>query len=171
MNVSQHLAELGLALPPVAPPVGSYQPVVRLGCWGDLVFTAGQLPLADGQLLATGVVGEGGLTTADAAACARLCALNALAAAAGAAGGIDRLTGIVKLTVFVASVTSPAFTGQAEVANGASDLLVEIFGPAGCHARSAVGVAALPLGAPVEVDLIAQVKTSPQQIRDSYPLK
>ena len=154
MSVSQRLAELGLALPPVAPPVGSYQPAARVG---DLIFTAGQLPLSDGQLLATGVVGEGGLTTADATACARLCALNALAAAAGAAGGVDQLAGIVKVTVFVASAASPAFTGQAEVANGASDLLGDIFGPAGRHARSAVGVAALPLGAPVEIELIARV--------------
>ena len=145
------LAALGLALPPVAAPLAAYVPAVRSGSW---VYTAGQLPLADGKLLMTGKVGAQ-VSAAEAAALARTCALNALAAAA-AAGGLSAVTRIVKLVGFVAS--DPAFTGQPEVINGASELLLEVFGEAGRHARSAVGTAVLPFDAPVEVELIAEVR-------------
>ena len=146
------LAALGLALPPVAAPLAAYVPAVRSGSW---VYTAGQLPLADGKLLMTGKVGAQ-VSAAEAAALARTCALNALAAAASVAGGLSAVTRIVKLVGFVAS--DPAFTGQPEVINGASELLLEVFGEAGRHARSAVGTAVLPLDAPVEVELIAEVR-------------
>lgn len=151
MTVSQRLAELGIDLPAVVPPVAAYVPAK---VHGDLVHTAGQLPIVGGVLVATGKVGEGdGLVDpADAAGHARRCALNALAAAAAAAGGVDRLTGVLKVTGFVASV--PAFTGQPGVVNGASEVLGEIFGDAGRHARSAVGVPVLPLDAPVEVEVV-----------------
>jgi enamine deaminase RidA (YjgF/YER057c/UK114 family) len=119
------------------------------------VYTAGQLPLADGKLLMTGKVGAQ-VSAAEAAALARTCALNALAAVAAAAGGLSAVTRIVKLVGFVAS--DPAFTGQPEVINGASELLLEVFGEAGRHARSAVGTAVLPFDAPVEVELIAEVR-------------
>jgi len=154
MSVTQRLAELGIELPPVVPPVAAYVPAT---VHGDLVFTSGQLPMVSGALPATGKVGEGhGLVpAADAKDCARQCALNAVAAAAAAVGGVDRLTGVVKVTGFVASV--PAFTGQPGVVNGASELLGAAFGDAGVHARSAVGVAVLPLDAPVEVELVAEV--------------
>jgi enamine deaminase RidA (YjgF/YER057c/UK114 family) len=147
----ERLAELGLALPPVATPAGSYVPAIRTG---TQVYTAGQLPLADGKLLATGKVGEA-VTAEEAVALARTCALNALAAAASAAGGLSAITRIIKVTGFVAS--APGFTGQPQVVNGASDLLTEVFGDRGKHARSAVGVAVLPMDAPVEVELIAEV--------------
>ncbi len=147
----QRLAELGLTLPPVAAPVAAYVPAVRTG---TQVYTAGQLPLADGKLLGTGQVGDG-ISAESAAGLARVCALNALAAAASAAGGLSAITRIVKVTGFVAS--APGFTGQPQVINGASDLLTEVFGEAGRHARSAVGVAVLPMDAPVEVELIAEV--------------
>jgi enamine deaminase RidA (YjgF/YER057c/UK114 family) len=150
-SASGRLAELGLSLPPVAPPVAAYVPAVRSGSY---VYTSGQLPLVDGKLLATGKVGDG-VTPQDAAALARTAALNALAAVASVAGGIDAITRIVKVTCFVAS--APAFTGQAQVANGASELLIEVLGDAGRHARSAVGMAVLPLDAPVEVEVIAEV--------------
>jgi enamine deaminase RidA (YjgF/YER057c/UK114 family) len=146
------LAALGLALPPVAAPVAAYVPAVRSG---QYVYTAGQLPLADGKLLQTGKVGAQ-VSVDDAAALARTCALNALAAVASVAGGLAAVTRIVKVTGFVAS--DPAFTGQPLVVNGASELLIEVFGEAGRHARSAVGVAALPLDAPVEIELIAEVR-------------
>jgi enamine deaminase RidA (YjgF/YER057c/UK114 family) len=146
------LAALGLALPPVAAPVAAYVPAVRSGPY---VYTAGQLPLADGKLLQTGKVGAQ-VSVDDAAALARTCALNALAAVASVAGGLAAVTRIVKVTGFVAS--DPAFTGQPLVVNGASELLIEVFGEAGRHARSAVGVAALPLDAPVEIELIAEVR-------------
>ena len=148
MSVSQRLAELGIDLPEVVPPVAAYVPAK---VHGDLVYTAGQLPMVSGALPATGKVGDGhGLVPAsDAQTYARTCALNALAAAASAVGGVDRLTGVVKVTGFVASV--PDFTGQPGVVNGASEVLGEIFGEAGRHARSAVGVPVLPLDAPVEV--------------------
>ena len=148
MSVSQRLAELGIDLPPVVPPVAAYVPAT---VHGDLVYTSGQLPMVAGALPETGKVGDGhGLVPAsDAKAYARTCALNAIAAAAAAVGGVDRITGVVKVTGFVASV--PEFTGQPGVVNGASEVLGEIFGEAGRHARSAVGVAALPLDAPVEV--------------------
>ena len=147
----ERLTALGLTLPPVAAPAGSYVPALRTG---SHVYTAGQLPLADGKLLATGKVGDA-VTAEEAAALARVCALNALAAAASAAGGLAAITRIVKVTGFVAS--APGFTAQPQVVNGASDLLTEIFGAAGRHARSAVGVAVLPLDAPVEVERIAEV--------------
>lgn len=151
MTISDRLAELGIALPAVVPPVAAYVPAKA---HGDLVFTAGQLPIVEGALLATGKVGDGdGLIPAtDATSYARQCALNALAAAAAAVGGVDRLTGVVKVVGFVASV--PEFTGQPGVINGASEVLGEIFGDAGRHARSAVGVPVLPLDAPVEVEVV-----------------
>lgn len=150
-SISETLATLNIALPAVAQPVGAYRPAVLDG---DHVVTSGQLPLRDGALVATGLVGAD-VTPEDAKAAARVCALNALAAAAEAAGGIDNLTAVVKVTGFVAS--APGFTGQPVVLNGASELFGEVFGPAGLHARSAVGVAALPLGAPVEVEVVFRV--------------
>ena len=151
MSVSSALAQLRIELPSVVPPVAAYVPAKA---HGDLVFTAGQLPMVSGALPATGKVGDGpGLIPAeDAQAYARQCALNALAAAAAAVGGVDRLTGVVKVVGFVASV--PGFTGQPGVINGASEVLGEIFGEAGRHARSAVGVTALPLDSPVEVEVV-----------------
>ena len=151
MSVTERLAELGIRLPDVVPPVAAYVPAKA---HGDLVYTAGQLPMVSGALPATGKVGEGeGLVPpADANGYARQCALNAIAAAAAAAGGIERLTGVLKVTGFVASV--PEFTGQPGVINGASELLGEVFGDAGKHARSAVGVPVLPLDAPVEVEVV-----------------
>lgn len=151
MTVSQRLAELGIRLPDVVPPVAAYVPAKA---HGDLVFTAGQLPMVSGALPAMGKVGDAdGLVPAeDAKSYARQCALNAIAAAAAAVGGVDRLTGVVKVVGFVASV--PEFTGQPGVINGASDVLGEIFGEAGRHARSAVGVPVLPLDAPVEVEVV-----------------
>jgi enamine deaminase RidA (YjgF/YER057c/UK114 family) len=151
----ERLAELGLTLPAVAAPVAAYVPAVRTG---NHVYTAGQLPLVDGKLLATGKVGDG-VTAEDAASLARACALNALAAAASVAGGLSAITRIVKVTGFVAS--APGFTGQPQVINGASELFTEVFGEAGQHARSAVGVAVLPMDAPVEVELIAEVGSHP----------
>ena len=145
------LAALGLALPPVAAPLAAYVPAVRSGPY---VYTAGQLPVVDGNLLRTGKVGAE-VGVAEAAALARTCALNALAAVASVAGGLSAVTRIVKVTGFVAS--DPAFTDQAVVVNGASELLLEVFGEAGRHARSAVGTAVLPRDAPVEVELIAEV--------------
>jgi enamine deaminase RidA (YjgF/YER057c/UK114 family) len=151
VSVSERLAELGIDLPAVVPPVAAYVPAKA---HGDLVFTAGQLPMVSGVLPATGKVGEGpGLVSAvDAQSFARQCALNAVAAAASAVGGVDRLTGVVKVVGFVASV--PDFTGQPGVINGASEVLGEIFGEAGRHARSAVGVPVLPLDSPVEVEVV-----------------
>ena len=148
---SERLAALGLTLPPVAPPQAAYVPAVRTG---NHVYVSGQLPLADGKLQATGKIGDP-LTVEEGAALAQTCALNALAAAADAAGGLDAIVRIVKVTVFVAS--APSFTGQAQVANGASEFFIQVFGEAGKHARSAVGMAVLPLDAPVEVELIAEV--------------
>jgi enamine deaminase RidA (YjgF/YER057c/UK114 family) len=144
------LAELGIPLPPVAPPAGVYLPAVRTG---SLVFTAGQVPLVDGTMVATGKVGAE-IDADTAQQLARTCALNALAAV-DALVGLDSVTRVVKVVGFVAS--APGFTGQPEVVNGASDLLGEVFGEAGAHARSAVGVAELPLGAPVEVELVVEV--------------
>ena len=150
MSVTDRLAELGLSIPDVAKPVASYVPATMAG---NLVFTAGQLPFVDGQLPATGKVGAE-VSADDAKAYARTAVLNALAAVETAIGSVDRITRIVKLVVFVAS--APEFSGQPAVANGASDTLVEIFGEAGRHARSAVGVAVLPLDAPVELELIVE---------------
>jgi enamine deaminase RidA (YjgF/YER057c/UK114 family) len=147
---SERLRELGIALPPVSAPAGAYIPAKRSG---DLVFTAGQIPMVDGRIAATGKVGAE-VDAARAAELARMCALSALAAV-DALVGIDSISGIVKLVGFVAS--APGFGGQPEVVNGASDVLGEIFGEAGAHARSAVGVAELPRGVPVEVELVVQV--------------
>ena len=153
-RVADRLAELGLTLPPVAAPLAAYVPAV---VDGGLVWTAGQLPFVDGALPATGVVGDGeGLVPAqDAAQLARLCALNALAAI-GSVADLDDVRRIVKVVGFVAS--APGFTGQPGVVNGASELLGQVFGEAGRHARSAVGVAALPMGSPVEVELVASLR-------------
>jgi enamine deaminase RidA (YjgF/YER057c/UK114 family) len=148
----ERLAALGLHLPPVAAPLAAYVPAVRSG---STVYTAGQLPVVEGQLLATGKVGAQ-VGAIEAAALARTCALNALAAAASVAGGLSQISRIVKLTGYVAS--APDFTGQPQVVNGASELLLEIFGEAGRHARSAVGTAVLPLDAPVEVELVVEVR-------------
>jgi enamine deaminase RidA (YjgF/YER057c/UK114 family) len=145
------LAALGLTLPEVVPPLAAYVPALRVG---SLVYTSGQLPVAGGQLQATGKVGaEVGAT--EARALAQTSALNALAAAASVAGGLNAIKRIVKMTGFVAS--APDFTAQPQVVNGASELLLEVFGEAGKHARSAVGVASLPLDAPVEIELIVEV--------------
>ena len=145
------LAELGIRLPPVSAPVAAYVPAVRSG---SLVFTSGQLPFVDGGLRRTGKVG--GSVDADAAAAdAKVCALNALAAIDDLVG-LDSIVRVVKVVGFVASVEG--FTGQPRVVNGASELLGRIFGEAGQHARSAVGVAELPLGAPVEVELTVEVR-------------
>ncbi len=147
----QRLAALGLTLPTVTPPLAAYVPAVRAG---GFVYTSGQLPVVAGQLLGTGKVGAE-VSAAQAAVFARTCALNALAAAATMAGWLSGIRRIVKVTGFVAS--APDFTGQAQVINGASELLIEVFGEAGRHARSAVGMAVLPLDAPVEVELIAEL--------------
>jgi enamine deaminase RidA (YjgF/YER057c/UK114 family) len=145
------LAALGLTLPKVTPPLAAYLPAVRTGPY---VYTAGQLPIVDGQLLATGKVGAG-VSVGEASARARTCALNALAAVASVTGGLSAVRRIVKVVGFVAS--APDFTEQAQVINGASELLIEVFGEAGRHARSAVGMAVLPRDTPVEVELIAEV--------------
>ena len=145
------LAALGLKLPDVVPPLAAYVPAVRTGRY---VYTSGQLPMVDGKLAVTGKVGAQ-VDAETAVELARACALNALAAAATVSGGLSGIRRIVKVTGFVAS--APDFTGQAGVLNGASELLLSIFGEAGRHARSAVGLAVLPLDAPVEVELIAEV--------------
>ncbi|MBV9382450.1 MAG: RidA family protein [Streptosporangiaceae bacterium] len=150
-GAEERLAALGLTLPPVTPPAAAYVPAVRTG---NHVYVSGQLPMVDGKLQATGKVGDT-VSPADAAKLARICALNALAAAAEAAGGLASVKRIVKVLGFVAS--APGFTGQAQVVNGASELLIEVLGDAGRHARSAVGMAVLPLDSPVEVELIAEV--------------
>ncbi len=145
------LAGLGLSVPEVAAPVAAYVPAVRTG---DLVLTAGQLPLRSGELLATGKVGAG-VTEEEAYACAQQCALNAIAAVKSEIGDLALVRRVVKVVCFVAS--SPDFTGQPRVANGASELLGQVFGEAGVHARSAVGVPVLPLDAPVEVEIMVEV--------------
>jgi enamine deaminase RidA (YjgF/YER057c/UK114 family) len=149
--VEDRLSELGLAVPEVAKPVASYVPAVRTGSY---VYTSGQVPLRDGQLIMTGKVG-GSVTPEDAFLCAQQCALNAIAAVKAEIGDLDAVKRVVKVVCFVAS--APEFTGQPKVANGASDLLGKAFGDAGVHARSAVGVAVLPLDAPVEVEIIVEV--------------
>ena len=151
MTASARLAELGIALPPVIAPLAAYIPAVRTG---NLVYTSGQLPLESGELIHTGKVGSE-VSPEQAKAAARTCALNALAAIE-ALVGIDAVSRVVKLVGFVSS--APGFTGQPGVVNGASEVLGEIFGDAGAHARSAVGVAELPLNAPVEVELIVEVR-------------
>jgi enamine deaminase RidA (YjgF/YER057c/UK114 family) len=151
-GAAERLAALGLTLPPVTPPVAAYVPALRTGAY---VYVSGQVPVVDGKLAGTGKVG-GEVSAEDAARMARTCALNAIAAAAEAAGGLDAISRIVKVVGFVAS--APGFNGQPQVINGASELLIEVFGEAGRHARSAIGVAELPLDAPVEVELIAEVR-------------
>ncbi len=147
-KIDERLAELGITIPAIAKPVAAYVPAVITG---NLVYTSGQLPFVDGALPATGKVG--GQVDPDAAKqLARQCVLNGLAAAHGVIGSLDRITRVVKVVGFVAS--DPSFTGQPGVINGASELLGEIFGDAGAHARSAVGVAVLPLDAPVEVEFV-----------------
>jgi enamine deaminase RidA (YjgF/YER057c/UK114 family) len=148
---SRRLAALGLTLPAVTLPLAAYVPAVRSG---NFVYTAGQLPVVEGQLLATGKVGAE-VGAHEAAALARTCALNALAAVVSVTGSLAAIRRIVKVTGFVAS--APDFTGQPQVVNGASELLLEVFGESGRHARSAVGTAVLPLDAPVEIELIAEV--------------
>ncbi len=152
---AERLAELGLELPAVPAPVAAYLPAVRHGA---MIYTSGQLPTRGGELLAVGKVGAE-VSTELAVECARVAVLNAVAAVAAEAGGIDQIERIVKVTVFVAS--APDFTGQPQVANGASELLGEIFGAAGRHARSAVGVVVLPLDAPIEIELIAAATARP----------
>lgn len=148
---TRKLEQLGHTLPTVVPPVANYVPAVRTGAF---VYTSGQLPVVDGALAATGKVGAE-VDPEQAAGLARTCALNALAAV-DALVGIDSVVRIVKVVGFVAS--APGFNGQPAVINGASDILGEIFGDAGVHARSAVGVSELPLDAPVEVELIVEVE-------------
>jgi enamine deaminase RidA (YjgF/YER057c/UK114 family) len=147
----ERLAELGLSVPDVAKPVAAYVPALRTG---NYVFTSGQLPMREGQLVTTGKVG-GEVTPEEATECARVCALNALAAVRAEIGELSAIKRIVKVVAFVAS--TPDFTGQPGVANGASELFGEVFGDAGQHARSAVGVPVLPLDAPVEVELLVEV--------------
>jgi enamine deaminase RidA (YjgF/YER057c/UK114 family) len=150
-RVDARLEVLGLHLPVVLPPIAAYSPAVTSG---RLVWTSGQIPLRDGTLLATGHVG-GGVDLVTAQACACQAALNAVAVLKEHLGDLDRVEQVVKIVVFVASAAD--FIDQALVANGASELLQDVFGLAGVHARSAVGVAALPLGAPVEVELLVAV--------------
>jgi enamine deaminase RidA (YjgF/YER057c/UK114 family) len=151
VTASERLAELGIILPAVAKPLAAYVPAVRTG---SLVYTSGQLPLQAGDLTHIGKVGAE-VTPEQAKVAARTCALNALAAI-DALVGIDAVIRIVKVVGFVAS--APGFSGQPGVVNGASEVLGELFGDAGAHARSAVGVSELPLGAPVEVELIVEVR-------------
>ncbi|MEO6999607.1 MAG: RidA family protein [Terracoccus sp.] len=150
-TVEDRLAELGLTVPAVVPPVAAYVPAVRDG---NLVFTSGQLPMVDGAMAATGKVG-GAVTPETAKEMAQACALNAIAATKALIGDLDQVTRVVKVVGFVAS--DPSFTGQPVVVNGASELLAKAFGDKGVHARSAVGVVALPLDAPVEVEVIVSV--------------
>jgi enamine deaminase RidA (YjgF/YER057c/UK114 family) len=150
MSVNQRISDLGITLPQVATPAGAYVPAVVSG---NLVFTAGQIPLVDGKLVATGKVGKD-LNADQAKEIARICALNAVAAVKSVIGDLDRVTKVVKVVGFVSS--TPDFTAQPSVVNGASELLEQIFGDKGIHARSAVGVAVLPLDAPVEVELVVE---------------
>lgn len=152
--IEERLAELGYTVPEVAAPVAAYVPAVRDG---DYVYTSGQLPFVDGELPYTGKVGDGeGLVSPEAAEeAARLCALNGLAAVRGLVGSLDKITQVVKVTAFVAS--DPSFTAQPAVANGASVFLGRVFGDSGIHVRSAVGVAVLPLDAPVEIEFVFKV--------------
>jgi len=150
-HIDARLSELGITLPGVATPVAAYVPAMTSG---NLLFTAGQLPFVDGALMATGKVG-GEVSVTQAADMAKICALNALAAAKSVLGSLDRVTRVVKVNGFVAS--APDFIGQPQVLNGASEVLAEIFGDKGLHARAAVGVAVLPMDSPVEVDLILEI--------------
>jgi enamine deaminase RidA (YjgF/YER057c/UK114 family) len=150
MSASARLKELGIELPEVAKPLASYVPAVRSG---NLVYTSGQLPMLAGKLAATGKLGDD-VTPEQGKALARICTLNALAAVDSLVG-VDAVTQVVKVVGFVAS--APGFNGQPDVVNGASHLLAEVFGDHGSHARSAVGVAELPLDSPVEVELVVEV--------------
>jgi enamine deaminase RidA (YjgF/YER057c/UK114 family) len=152
MTAQERLAALGLVMPEVAAPLASYVPAVRTG---NHVYTSGQLPMVEGKLMTTGKVGDE-VSAEDAHSLARICALNALAAVASVSGGLPNVVRIIKVVGFVAS--APGFTGQPQVINGASELLGEVFGTAGVHARSAVGVAVLPLDAPVEIEMIVEVR-------------
>jgi len=154
-TVAARLAQLGLTLPDVVPPLAAYQPAVRSGAY---VFTSGQLPMVEGKLQVTGKVGAE-VTPEQAKELAAVCALNALAAVRSVTGDLDRIARVVKVTGFVAS--APDFTGQSAVVNGASELLGEIFGDKGVHARSAVGVAVLPLDSPVEVEIQVELSEWP----------
>ena len=147
----ERLSELGLSVPEVPKPVAAYVPALRTGAY---IYTSGQIPLRNGELIATGKVGDG-VSTELAVECAQQCALNALAAVSSLVGGLSSVVQVVKVVVYVAS--APDFTGQPGVANGASELFGNVFGDAGQHARSAVGVAALPMDAPVEVELVVEV--------------
>jgi len=151
MSVTARLAELGIAIPEVVPPVAAYVPAVVTGRY---VYTSGQLPMRDGAMIAEGLVGSD-VDPDTAKECARQSAINALAAAQSVIGSLERVTRVVKVVGFVAS--APGFTGQPAVINGASELLLDVFGDAGRHARSAVGVAALPINAPVEVEMVLEV--------------
>lgn len=151
MSANARIQELGITLPVVAKPAGAYVPAVQSG---NLVFTAGQIPLVEGKLIATGKVGKE-ISVEEAKSIARVCALNAVAAIKGVVGDLDRVKKVVKVVGFVAS--TPEFTQQPAVINGASELLEQIFGDSGIHARSAVGVAVLPLDAPVEVELVVEI--------------
>jgi enamine deaminase RidA (YjgF/YER057c/UK114 family) len=150
-RVDDRLAELGIELPDVVPPLAAYVPAVRSG---DLVWTSGQLPLVKGELAGWGAVGQE-IDADKGAELARLCAINAIAAIKSEIGDLDKVVRVVKVVGYVCSARG--FTGQPAVVNGASHLLGDVFGDAGKHARSAVGVAALPLGAPVEVEVVVQV--------------
>ena len=154
-TVEDRLAALGRSVPDVAKPVAAYAPALRDG---NLIFTSGQLPMVSGDLVQTGKVGDrhGLVPAADAKKLAETCALNAIAAVRSVIGDLDKVTRVIKVVGFVAS--DPAFTGQAGVINGASELLGKAFGDAGVHARSAVGVAVLPLDAPVEVEITVSVQ-------------
>ncbi len=151
MKPSEKLAEMTLSLPSVAQPVGMYVPATVVG---NVAYTSGQIPLQGGEVLYQGKVGDN-ISLEDAQAAAKICALNALAAIASVAGGIDKIRSIVRVCVFVAS--TPEFTDQPKVANGASTLCGELFGEAGKHVRSAVGVASLPLNASVEIEMVAEL--------------
>jgi enamine deaminase RidA (YjgF/YER057c/UK114 family) len=150
-TIESRLTELGITLPEVAAPVAAYIPAQQTG---NLIFTSGQLPMRDGALMATGILGVD-IEINEAYACARQCALNALAAIKAIVGDLDRVVRIVKVTGYVAS--HPTFTNQPAVVNGASELLAEIFGPSAAHARSSIGMAVLPLNAPVEIELLVEV--------------
>ncbi|MCX5377515.1 RidA family protein [Streptomyces sp. NBC_00091] len=152
--VEAKLAELGLTLPEVVPPLATYQPAVRSGAY---VYTAGQLPMVQGKLPVTGKVGAE-VSAEQAKELAATCALNALAAVKSVVGDLDRIARVVKVVGFVAS--APDFTAQPGVLNGASELLGAVLGDKGVHARSAVGVAVLPLDAPVEVEIQVELTDS-----------
>lgn len=151
-TIEKRLAALGVTIPPAAAPAANYVPFAQTG---KLLFTAGQLPLADGKLDATGLLGQD-FDTAAGQQAARLCAINVLAQIQAAAGDLENIARLVKITVFVAS--APGFTEQHLVANGASDFLAEALGERGKHARSAVGVALLPMNAAVEIEAIVELK-------------